>query len=97
MITKIRWTIAEGNVFSDDLGELDRERSLGQLQERILQALAEAYPGAEIEVGRANVEGAAEELEAQSDEPDGYVHEDELEVIRAIADEVWAGDWEVPR
>lgn len=97
MITKIRWTIAEGNVFSDDLGELDRERSLERLRDWIRRELQAAYPEAEIEVRRENVDGAVEELEAQSDDPDGYVDEFAQEAIRAIADEVWAGDWEVAR
>lgn len=98
MITEIRWTIAEGNVFSDDTGELDRERSLAGLQQGILEALSAAYVNAVVEVERENVSGAIEELRARSDEPDGFVGETELEEIRVLADEVWAaGDWMVGR
>ena len=95
MIRSITWTIAEGNVIAAPPGDA-RERSLANLADGIRRALAEAYPGAEIEVRRENVSGAFEELEAESDEEDGYVEEDERERIRAIADDVWASDaWEV--
>lgn len=95
MITEIRWTIAEGNVFCDDTGQLDRELSLDNLRQEILLAMRAAYPDAVVYVERQNVSGAAEELRAKSDAPDGYVEEDDLENIRAVADAVWARDWEV--
>lgn len=95
MITEIRWTIAEGNVFCDDTGQLDRELSLDNLRQEILLAMGAAYPDAVVYVERQNASGAVEELRAKSDAPDGYVGEDDLENIRAVADAVWARDWEV--
>jgi hypothetical protein len=95
MITEIRWTIAEGNVFCDDTGQLDRELSLDNLRQEILLAMRAAYPDAVVYVERQNASGAVEELQAKSDAPDGYVEEDDLENIRAVADAVWARDWEV--
>ena len=95
-IIRIDWTVADGNVWTDESGEYDRESSLDLLAQQIADALRAAYPTAGVSVARANVSGAARELVATSDDEDGWVDEQTEEQIKAVADGVWeAGDWYV--
>jgi hypothetical protein len=91
-VTRIDWTVADGNVWTDDSGDYDMEASLDSLAEQILEALKAAYPRASVTVTRENVSGAFRELRAYSDTEDGWVGDADLEDIRAVADGVWAAD-----
>lgn len=95
-VTRIDWTVADGNVWTDESGEYDREASLEALAGQIHDALKAAYPTADVIVTRANVSGGARELVATSDDEDGYVDDATEERIKFIADSVWeAGEWYV--
>lgn len=94
-ITRISWTVADGNCWTEDEG-YDEDASLDLLVRLTEEALKAAYPEAEVTVRRENVGGGVRALEAYSDEDDGYVDDEAREQIREIADAVWAGgDWYV--
>lgn len=95
-VIRIDWTVADGNVWTDEGPEWDREASLEALAGQIHDALRAAYPTADVNVMRANVSGGARELVATSDDEDGMVTDITEERIKFIADSVWeAGDWYV--
>lgn len=96
-ITRISWTVADGNCWTEDEG-YDEDASLNLLVRLTEEALRAAYPEAEVTVRRENVGGGVRALEAYSDEPDGYVDDDAREAIIDTANAVWYTDaWYVAK
>lgn len=98
MITRIQYTIADGNAWTDET-DYDANASLTRLAELTEQALRGAYPEADVTVTRERVSGAVRAVRAyQTTEEYGEEPADDglVEQIAAIADRVWeAGDWYV--
>ena len=90
-VTRIDWTVADGNVWADDSGEYDMEASLDHLAEMIEDALCEAYPQATVTVRRENVCGGVRELAVETDDEYGIVDDEIEDEIKAVADDIWAG------
>lgn len=95
MITRIQYTIADGNVWTNE-SDYDMVASLTRLAEQTEQALRTAYPEADVTVARVNASGAVRVVRAESDYDDGYVSDNEIDTIETIAARVWeTGDWYV--
>ncbi|MBP9201821.1 MAG: hypothetical protein KBF47_17525 [Gemmatimonadales bacterium] len=98
-ITRIDYTVADGNVWTEEGDKYDMEASLDLLAEQIRDALRREYPEAVLMVTRENASGAVRAVRAESDDDDygvGPASDDRLEQIAAVADAVWeAGDWYV--
>jgi hypothetical protein len=93
-VIRIDYTLADGNVWTEDGDQYDSEASLDLLAQRIADALRAAYPLASVTVTRENASGAVRVLDVETDDEYGIVEDDQLEEISAVADAVWeAGDW----
>lgn len=95
-VTRIDWTVADGNVWTGDVDGYDMEASLDLLHRQILDALHEAYPKATVTVTRQNAGGGVRELDVETDDECGIVDDETEGEIKAVANAIWeAGDWYV--
>ena len=90
-VIRIDWTVADGNVWTDERPEWDREASLDHLAEMIEDELAKAYPGVTVAVRRENVCGAVRELQVATESYPLSPDDDMFIEIKTVADDVWAG------